>query len=1059
VTEKTSRPQPITFRRSHQLRPSGVLLLDVGLWLVIGVFGLYDAVLDLSGADAGWAYLATGLLLIPTLLSHVELRTWIGFSGGSYRPIRAMERPQVTFLAGWTYVLGWAALSALVARLFARYAGDLVGLVTPWQLDETVLAAGMVFIFILANVLGYRPAWRLSVRVIGSAIVAVVALAVVLLARTVGASGPTSPAAPEGGHFFTAVAALAAGAWSADITSEVRSRRQKARDALLGSLAGPALGGILAMAGLWTTAPAAPLRTLVVEMLPIGEPLLAGFGTLVTAIAWQMMALLMLRRFHSIGRDGLFPEQLIFRYTRFRTPVFLILIQGALALVAIFVGSILDLAHLAAFAFLLLQIGVNVAAIALAKSPHAGDRGLFLPLYPVIPASGAAISFLLLVAVPLWPMGLLGLGWLAIGLLLYWQFGRNRIRTSQLGVTVFQDTTRRPDVTSDYPVVVPIANPDTAMNLVAFGAEAARHHGGHLAIVQVIVVPEQLPLDSARYQAQQKLDLLERVLQEAERYDVRVEGITRLSRSVAQGIIDTMAEESARLCIMGWNARPRSPGRRGLGHVLDQVIESATCDIAIVRGGWDRRLSRVLVPASTGPHAPCAAELALALTSDTGGKVTLLNVARPDDGEESLLRRRALLDGLREKLTEPARVATRVTAADSPLAGILDAAEDQDAILMGISEPGFLEQPVVSQLPVQLAHQTERPLALIRNYAGLTSLVARKAWQSLADILPSLDVEEQMQVYRAMQRAARPNINYFVLIALSALIATLGLLLNSPAVIIGAMLVAPLMSPIVATATGIVFGDVRTLRDALSSTVQGVLAAVFIATLASLVTPLADATPEVLARTRPTLLDLMVALFSGMAGAYAIARKEVGEALPGVAIAAALMPPVCTIGIGIALGQVGVALGALLLFTANLVAIIFSSVVVFLLLGIRPPRSPDRQRQLRRGLLISIASLLVISLPLGGVLFRAVEQDRIESQAREIVREATAGWEDARLVDFDVEYGWREVTITGTLYTTGDVTDDDLQALEEEVTAAAFRQAVHVRLFVVKGTLLEGEAP
>jgi uncharacterized hydrophobic protein (TIGR00271 family) len=273
------------------------------------------------------------------------------------------------------------------------------------------------------------------------------------------------------------------------------------------------------------------------------------------------------------------------------------------------------------------------------------------------------------------------------------------------------------------------------------------------------------------------------------------------------------------------------------------------------------------------------------------------------------------------------------------------------------------------------------------------------------------------------------------------------------------MLVAPLMSPIVATATGIVFGDVRTLRDAVSSTVQGVLAAVFIATLASLVTPLAEATPEVLARTRPTLLDLMVALFSGMAGAYAIARKEVGEALPGVAIAAALMPPVCTIGIGIALGQAGVAFGALLLFTANLVAIIFSSVVVFLLLGIRPPRSPDRQRQLRRGLLISIASLLAISLPLGYVLFRAVEQDRIESQAREIVREATAGWENTQLVDFNVEYGWREVIITGTLYTTSDVTDDDLQALKEKVTAAALRQAVRVRLFIVKGTLLEGEAP
>lgn len=1057
MANKARRSRSITFRRSYQLEPSRVLLLDVGLWLIVGVFGLYESVRIMSGTAAVWVYLATGLLFIPALLSHIELRSWLGHHGGSYRLIRAMERPQLTFLAGWAYILGWAALSALIARLFAHYAGVLIGFIVPWEISRFALAGGLVAVFVLTNVLGYHPAWGLSSRLLGSTILVVILLMGLLLAGMPGMPMPVFSPVSGGGQFFAAVTALMACGWIVDIVSEVRSRHHTLRAMVLSSLGGPLLGGLLAAGGLWAAFSNGSPLVLPSQVLALGGPLFAGFGTLVTAIAWQVLALLMLRQLHSIGRDGLFSERLLRSYTRFKVPVLLILFQGVLPLAGIFLGSILDLAYLAAFAYLVLQVGVNVAAILLAGHPRAKDRPFVLPLYPVLPASGAAICFLLLFPIPPW-ITLLGLSWYVLGLLFYWQVVRNRIRTTRLGVTVFQDTTRRPDVTSEYPVVVPVANPDTAMNLVAFGAAIARQQGGHLLIVQVIQVPEQLPLDSARYRARQQLDLLERVLQEAESFDIPVEGVTRLARSISQGIVDTVTEESAKLCVMGWHARPQRPGQRGFGHILDEVLSNATCDMAIIRGDWEGALNRVLVPTSGGPHTPRAAEIALALTAGAGGEVTLLNVAQQANGEAGLSQGREIVEDLMLRLTEPERIIPRVVTADSPLTGILEAVQDQDAILLGVREPSFLDQPASSQLPVQVAQQTQQPLALVRNYAGLTSLVARKAWQSLADVLPTLKADEQMQVYRDMQRAAHPSINFFVLTALSALIATLGLLLNSPAVIIGAMLVAPLMSPIVAAATGIVFGDVRTLRSALTSTTQGVVAAIFIAILATLIAPLADATPEVLARTRPTLLDLMVAVFSGMAGAYAMARKEVSAALPGVAIAAALMPPVCAVGIGIALGQVGVAFGALLLFIANLVAIIFASAVTFLLLGIRPPRSPDRQRRLRQGLLIAVVSLLVISLPLGYILLRTIQQDQIERRALEIVRDETAEWGEVELVEFDVEYAWREVNIKGTLHTAHDITTADLQALDRKLEDA-LRPAVHVRLFIIEGTLLDSEIP
>jgi len=346
----------------------------------------------------------------------------------------------------------------------------------------------------------------------------------------------------------------------------------------------------------------------------------------------------------------------------------------------------------------------------------------------------------------------------------------------------------------------------------------------------------------------------------------------------------------------------------------------------------------------------------------------------------------------------------------------------------------------------------------VRGYTGFTNLLARRIWQFFANLLPTLVSEEQADLYQHLRAAARPNINYFVLITLSAVIATLGLLLNSPAVIIGAMLVAPLMSPIVAAALGIVTGDGRTLGNALTSTLQGVLAAIFIAIIFTLISPLAHASPEVLARTQPNLLDLLVALASGMAGAYAIARKEVGEALPGVAIAAALMPPVCTIGIGIALGSAAISMGALLLFVTNLVAIIFSSAVVFLLLGVRPPQLPQRQRWLKQGLLVSIASLFILSIPLCGVLYNTAAEDQIKGRANQEIQQIVSTWEGTQLVDLNIDVTRRSVSINGTLYATGDIPTYDINALENTLGEELGRE-VTIDLIAIQGTAIDSPAP
>lgn len=1044
---------PFVLRRSFQLSPLSLVLLGAGAWLVLAVFTGFEFNLGLAGGQAGLAYLLFGLLFLPTVLSHIELRQSIRRSGGSYRLLQALERPPLTFLAGWIYLIGWAALSGAVAWGFAGRLGRLLELLTVLRPDRLSLALGFVLFTLLLSATGRKPAWQLAIRFGGLAGLGLLVSVLVLTRR------PAVPA-PGDGTLFSAIAALGATVWVLELLAERQPRGRVLQATLPGWAIGPLLAAALAAIGISRTGLPTGLETIGEQALPqYGGVLALGASALATLLLWYPLSLIMLRQLQAIGGDGILPAWLLSPSPKRGYPTRLSVFQGALTAIGLGAAVALEaqplpaLTNLAAATFLTLHLAVCIGSILLARQARSPIAKFRLPLFPVIPASGAAINFLLLLALPAWSRAALFI-WLVIGGLAFWRGGRQRMLSAQLGVTVFQDAQRSTEVQSEYPVMVPVANPDTASGLVAMGAKIARERGGHLVLLQVVQVEEHLPLDSGRFEAQRRLDLLERLLSEAEQQQVQAEGITRLSRNVSQGIMDTVAEESVKMVVMGSPVRPQL-GRSGFGPIVDAVLEAALCEVGVVVGGEPQQLNRVLVPVAEADDGVEAARLALALTEQSGGRVTVAHVVHP---EQSAKQTEALLAEVRARANGGGRLETEVLHASSALDGILKACKGSDLVILSGADQGLLDQEQFGRLPIQLAMRIEVPLLLIRRPAALPTLVARRAWRSLADLLPRLQREEQLAVYRSMREAVRPNVNYFVLITLSAVIASLGLLLNSPAVVIGAMLVAPLMSPIVGSAVGITFGDVGTLRDGLTATLQGMLAAIFIAILVTVIVPVAQATTEVLARSQPTLIDLIVALASGMAGAYAIARKEVGEALPGVAIAAALLPPLASVGIGIALGEASIAGGALLLFATNLVAIIFASSLVFLLLGVRPPQVKEREMRLRQGLVTSVITLALVSLPLGYFLLRTVERDRVARNAGNIVEQAVQSWGEAQLAEFSVQQSADRIVIGGTVYVEAPISDENLAALESELQAN-LPQPVELNLFAVTGVRLGTDPP
>ena len=223
-----------------------------------------------------------------------------------------------------------------------------------------------------------------------------------------------------------------------------------------------------------------------------------------------------------------------------------------------------------------------------------------------------------------------------------------------------------------------------------------------------------------------------------------------------------------------------------------------------------------------------------------------------------------------------------------------------------------------------------------------------------------IDPRQNPVIYAQIDsEAAMSSPNYWFQILFSAGIAAFGLVLNSPAVIIGAMLISPLMGPIMAAGLALASGDLYLVAKSAANLVTSISLAIAFSALIVWLLPFHSVTAEILARTNPTLLDLGVALFSGLAGSVAVCQIGGGNGvmtLPGVAVAVALMPPLCTMGFGLGSGvNTRIMGGAGLLFLTNLVAIVASAFMVFLLVGMNSPEVRVEMGHTRQGQLLTRA--------------------------------------------------------------------------------------------------------
>ena len=575
-------------------------------------------------------------------------------------------------------------------------------------------------------------------------------------------------------------------------------------------------------------------------------------------------------------------------------------------------------------------------------------------------------------------------------------------------------------------ILVPVANPATAEALLRLALSLIDEHG---QVIAAYVIPAST---EPRTEVIDKLEGLIGVLG-ADGSPIKL--VTDLATSIPRGILDLAQERAADLIVLG--IRGQQGDRVVLGPVVDAVARTAPCDVLVYRGLKPLYLGSgyndVIVPVDGSRNSQLAARIGLRFAAHTRAPLSALYVQTAPNLKRAEVM--PLMDASLSVLPAaiPVEIRKLVVHDADVVHGILSRVQPDDLLVLGFSEDSSLDTWLFKEISQRLLSEAPGPLLLVKQSESPS--VARKIQNRLSNLLPTLTPSEEAEVVQVANDMVRPSANFFVLVVLSCLIASLALLQDNVAVVIGAMLIAPLMSPLMGFAVGLIEGRPALMRTGSLTLTRGMLMALALAFVVGFLAPNHTPTNEMLSRGRPSLLDLGIALFSGMAGAYAMARKDIPSALAGTAIAAALMPPLCTMGLALAFGLIPLASGATLLFVTNIVAISLGGGLVFWWLGLRLRAHLDSPERYRWRVLTSLAVLVALSAPLAATFVGTIrEAEQLDTIQAALAQALSGEVIDVQLGETTLPSGASALSVVATMRLPDVPTPADVSAAEAQVS-------------------------
>ncbi|MGK7955492.1 MAG: TIGR00341 family protein [Crocosphaera sp.] len=341
------------------------------------------------------------------------------------------------------------------------------------------------------------------------------------------------------------------------------------------------------------------------------------------------------------------------------------------------------------------------------------------------------------------------------------------------------------------------------------------------------------------------------------------------------------------------------------------------------------------------------------------------------------------------------------------------------------------------------------------SWLKLKSFMGRE-WTSFHQLRTEIEEEKisedklsQILIHQVLAR------NFSILLILATTIATFGLISNSAATIIGAMIIAPLMIPIIGIAYALVTFNTRLMSYSLIRLIFGIFLTIGIAFLSTEIIGYQLSGSEILARTEPTLLDLGVAIAAGIAGGFAKVRRSVSDAIPGVAISVALVPPLCVVGIGFAVQDFSLSIGSFMLFLTNLVGIILTAAIVFLC------ESYGSWKKATASLFGLLTSLILITLPLNFSFREMIIENQIRHELAKRHRQHKDR-EESIITKVDVQLQEEKIVVTADVIITPDrleeIAPEENLKVTQKILSDKMGQPVELRVRVFPIDILNFEA-
>jgi uncharacterized hydrophobic protein (TIGR00271 family) len=286
--------------------------------------------------------------------------------------------------------------------------------------------------------------------------------------------------------------------------------------------------------------------------------------------------------------------------------------------------------------------------------------------------------------------------------------------------------------------------------------------------------------------------------------------------------------------------------------------------------------------------------------------------------------------------------------------------------------------------------------------------------------------EQFSGLFSSLREDAQLNSTFMTLLILATIIATFGLYINSAGVIIGAMLLAPLMQPIVSASMGLLRQDSTLLLNSLKSIFLGVLAVLFSAMIIALLLPMEQLTSEMNGRLSPTILDMFVAIISGVVAAYAKSNEKIIGSLAGVSIAVALVPPIAVSGIGLGWGDWSMFSSAFLLFITNLVGIMMATALTFMMLGFSPLHIA------KKGITYAIILVTIVSIPLYISFDKMIEKVKVEQTLHHF--KYTIGAKEINLQNITIQKHGTKIVVRCEVVSSDILSKQEKSLLKEKIS-------------------------